>query len=227
MDTESAQRVRDVTDEALLRIQSHRFISAAHADSLSKAQVLRWIMCGGRESRSFPEILENMITRVDDPLVLKILQDNLGDEYGNGNPDEAHFQHYLRLLHDVGLTDEEFEAYEEKAGIRFTLDLAQNVSLQPDAPIAIGYMLVNEGMTPITYDAVDVALQRHFPNLRTEFFRLHVEVDAHHAEELYRAVGALPDKDAENVIFGVGLGERGMGVLLDEAYGVFDFAASG
>lgn len=215
--------VRAATEESLNRIRKHRFVTMAHAGKLDKSQTLRWIVCAGRESRSFPKILENMAKRVDDPLVLEILQENLDDEYGNGNPDEAHFQHYLHLLHDVGLSDEEFESYEERAGIRLALDLAYNVSSQPVPEIAIGYMLVNEGMTPIIYDAVEVAIKRHFPTLTTRFFRLHVEVDEHHVNELYRAIGTLNDTSMDDILFGVGLGERGMGVLLDEALGVYDY----
>jgi pyrroloquinoline quinone (PQQ) biosynthesis protein C len=222
MEDMNIKLVRTATEESLDRIRAHRFIRQAHARELSKSQVLRWILCAGRESRSFPEILENMVKRVDDPLVLEILRENLDDEYGNGDSDEAHFQHYLHLLHDVGLTDDNIESYQERAGIRLALDLAYNVSSQPVPEIAIGYMLVNEGMTPITYDAVDVAIHRHFPKLNTKFFRLHVEVDEHHVNELYRAIGALEDASVDDILFGVSLGERGMGVLLDEALGVFD-----
>jgi pyrroloquinoline quinone (PQQ) biosynthesis protein C len=222
MEAKNIDLVRAATEESLDRVRAHRFIRKAHARELSRSEVLRWILCAGRESRSFPEILENMVKRVEDPLVLEILRENLEDEYGNGDSDEAHFQHYLHLLRDVGLTDEEFESYPERAGIRLALDLAYNVSSQPVPEIAIGYMLVNEGMTPITYDAVDVAIHRHFPALETKFFRLHVEVDEHHVAELYRAIGALPDDTVDDILFGVALGERGMGVLLDEALGVFD-----
>jgi pyrroloquinoline quinone (PQQ) biosynthesis protein C len=222
MDEVAIKELRAATEASLDRIREHLFIRKAHRNELTKEQVLRWIKCGGRESRTFPNILVNMLKRIDDPLVHQILQENLDDEYGNGNPVEAHFQHYLHLLHNVGITDEEFESYEERAGIRLALDLAESVSLQPVPEIAIGYMLVNEGMTPITYDAVDVAIHQYFPSLETMFFKLHVEVDEHHVNELYRAIGALDDKSLEDVLFGVSLGERGMGVLLDEALGVFD-----
>lgn len=227
MHHKSMKCIRGANADALQRVRAHRFIQAAHAGELSQWQATRAILCGGRESRSFPKILENMLARVDNPLVRQILKENLDDEYGNGNIDEAHFQHYLRLLPNIDLTTEQFEAYEERAGIRLALDLAHNVSMQPLPSIAIGYMLVNEGMTPITYDAFDVALHRYFPTLQTEFFRLHVEVDEHHVNELFRAVDVLRDEDVDDVLFGIGLGERGMGALLDEAYGVFDFAASG
>ena len=154
--------------------------------------------------------------------MLQILRENLDDEYGNGNPDEAHFQHYLHLLHDVGLRTRSSSPMRSGpvSGSHWTSPTTSPP--QPVPEIAIGYMLVNEGMTPITYDAVDVAIHRHFPKLDTKFFQLHVEVDEHHVHELYRAIGALDNDRLDDILFGIALGERGMGVLLDEALGVFD-----
>ncbi|MPZ79232.1 MAG: hypothetical protein GEV28_02070 [Actinophytocola sp.] len=223
MDTTAVKKVEAATEESLARISDHRFIRLAHERALSKDQVLRWILCAGRESETFPTILVRMLERVTDPqLVVDVLKENLDDEYGNGDPNEAHFQHYIHLLHAVGLTEGDFRGYRERAGIRLALDLAGNVSTQPVPEIAIGYMLVNEGMTPITYGAVDVAIHKYYPELDNKFFQLHVEVDEHHVRELYRAVGALDERALDDVLFGIALGERGMAVLLDEALGVFD-----
>lgn len=222
MDTTAVKKIEAATEESLSRISEHRFIRLAHERALSKDQVLRWILCAGRESETFPTILVRMLERVTEPqLVVDVLQENLDDEYGNGDPNEAHFQHYLHLLHAVGLTEGDFRGYRERAGIRLALDLAGNVSTQPVPEIAIGYMLVNEGMTPITYGAVDVAIHKYYPELDNKFFQLHVEVDEHHVHELYRAVGALDERALDDILFGIALGERGMAVLLDEALGVF------
>jgi len=223
MDTTSVKKIEAAMEESLTRISDHRFIRLAHQRELSRDQVIRWILCAGRESETFPNILVRMLERIKTPqLVVDILNENLNDEYGNGNPDEAHFRHYMHLLSEVGLTEADFRGYSERAGIRLALDLAANVSVQPVPEIAIGYMLVNEGMTPITYGAVDIAIHKHFPKLDNKFFQLHVEVDEHHVRELYRAVATLDGSAMDDVLFGVALGERGMAVLLDEALGVFD-----
>lgn len=223
MDVMQVNEIRTATEEALDRIRSHRFVRTAHDHQLSKAQVLRWLYCAGRESESFPDILVGMIkhTPRSNPIVLEVLRENLRDEYGNGSPDEAHFQHYLHLLGQIGQL-EAFYAYQERAGIRLALDLAYNMAVQKKPGIAIGYMLVNEGMTPITYGAIETVIYDHFPELETPFFKLHVEVDEHHVAELYRAVAAMSPDTADDILFGIALGERGMGVLLDEALGVFD-----
>jgi pyrroloquinoline quinone (PQQ) biosynthesis protein C len=223
MDTTSVIKIEAAMKESLTRISDHRFIRMAHQRELSREQVIRWILCAGRESETFPNILVRMLERITEPqLVVDILNENLNDEYGNGNPDDAHFRHYIHLLHEVELSEQDFRAYSERAGIRLALDLAANVSVQPVPEIAIGYMLVNEGMTPITYGAVDVAIHKYFPNLDNKFFQLHVEVDEHHVRELYRAVATLDESAMDDLLFGVALGERGMAVLLDEALGVFD-----
>lgn len=221
MDTVRIDEIRTATEEALDRVRSHRFVRMAHRHQLSRAQVLRWLFCAGRESESFPNILVGMIKHTANPLVLEVLRENLRDEYGNGKPDEAHFQHYLHLLRQIGQL-EAFYAYRERAGIKLALDLAYNMATEKRPGIALGYMLVNEGMTPITYGAIETAIYDYFPELETPFFKLHVEVDEHHVAELYRAVAAMSSDAADDILFGIALGERGMGVLLDEALGVFD-----
>lgn len=75
---------------ALERIRRHPFIIAADAQTLTREQATRWVFCAGRESRSFPHILENLVARSTQPRLRALLQANLDDEYGNGNPDDAH-----------------------------------------------------------------------------------------------------------------------------------------
>jgi pyrroloquinoline quinone (PQQ) biosynthesis protein C len=215
-------RLRAFNEACLDRIRAHPFIQEAHRRHLTRDQSERWILCAGRESYSFPAILERMIERSSIPAVREILVRNLEDEYGNGKPEEAHFRHYLQLLEDLGIPREHFEAYRERAGIRLALNLAYNVSSQSREGIALGYMLVNEGMTPITYEAARSTLTHYYPDLRTVFFDLHIAVDEQHVADLYRAIEAMPAASAEDVAFGISVGERGMAVLLDEVLGVFD-----
>lgn len=208
---------------SLDRIRQHPFIVEANAQRLTREQAERWIMCAGRESRSFPHILENMKARCSNEKLRKILLSNLNDEYGNGDPEDAHFKHYLHLLDKLNLPREGFYQYKERAGIKLALSLAYNVSVQPNEAIAIGYMLVNEGMTQITYGGVDRALRRYYPELKTLFFDLHVEIDEKHVEDLYSAVDDMDLLQSEDLLLGISIGERGMAVLLDEAYGLFDY----
>lgn len=208
--------------EGLERIRNHPFITSANSRLLSREQALRWIKCAGRESRSFPQIIERMIKRTSNERIRKILQENLNDEYGNGNPEEAHFNHYLQLLDSLGIPRDNFYNYPEKAGIQLALSLAYNVASQPNNAIALGYTLVNEEMTQITYSAIKNGLSPHYPALKTRFFDLHVDVDAEHVEGLFEAVDELDSNQKEAVLFGIAIGERGMAVLLDEALGIFE-----
>lgn len=216
---------REAVAESLKRIGEHPFIIRARAQALTKEQAQRWIMCAGRESRSFPTILENMVARCKNDIVKEVLTENLNDEHGNGDPEEAHFRHYLHLLDKLGMAREAFYNYQEREGIRLALSLAYNISKQDKEGVAIGYMLVNEGMTQTIYSSVQKALQPYYPDLQTRFFDLHVEVDEKHLESLYTAVDEIDQAKQEELLFGVKVGERGMAVLLDEAYGLFDYCA--
>lgn len=216
------QTAEKATSESLDRIRLHPFILEANKHNLTQEQALRWIMCAGRESRSFPHIIENMIERCPNPRVKEILMENLDDEYGNGNPEHAHFNHYLHLLDKLAVSRDRFHNYEEKAGIKLALSLAYNISSQESDAMSLGYMLVNEGMTQITYSAIRNGLHPYYPTLQTPFFALHVEVDEHHVEALYEAVDELKSDQGDDLLFGISVGERGMAVLLDEALGLFD-----
>ncbi|MBM0275492.1 iron-containing redox enzyme family protein [Micromonospora tarensis] len=210
-------------ESALKAVREHPFIVEAAAGTLTREQAIRWVCCAGRESRSFPWILRMLLTWIDNERVREILQDNLDDELGNGDPDDAHFMHYVHLLDNLGVPRAEFDSYQESTGIRHALNLAFNMAACRRSGWAIGYMLVNEAMTPITYEAARGALLPKFPHLVTNFFDLHVEVDEHHVAALYEAVAELPAEESAALAFGISVGQRGMELLLDEAYGVLDY----
>jgi pyrroloquinoline quinone (PQQ) biosynthesis protein C len=209
-------------NEVLDRIRAHPLIVAAHNRTLPEENATRWIFCAGRESRTFPDVLQQLLAWTRNETIREVLAENLEDELGNGNPDEAHFRHYLHLLDALGIDHERFYEYKPQIGIDLALGLAFNVASSGTEEISIGYMLVNEAMTPVTYEAARSALTHHHPGLKTNFFDLHIASDEHHVAALYHAVDALGKHGSEMLHFGIALGERGMGVLLDEAYGVFD-----
>lgn len=220
------EAVRNEVALSLFRIEQHPFVVKATDGRLTREEALRWVMCAGRESRTFPKILENMLYYCGSATIREILQENLDDEYGNGDPSHAHFQHYLQLLDKIAVPRDVFEGYREGAGVRLALDLALSVSNSGSLSRALGYMVVNEGMTPITYAAIKSGIVKYFPDLKTKFFDMHIAVDERHVAELYRAIAELPIDCLGEVIFGVMIGERGMAVLLDEVVGVFDSAQS-
>lgn len=221
MDTDIAKKA---VEGSLSRIWTHPFIVDALNGKIEWPVVKRWIFCAGRESRIFPSILEGMLSSCDDAVVKGVLQDNLDDELGHGNPEHAHFMHYRQLLGHLNVDAAEFDAYREGAGVKLALDLAKSIAAAGRLSIALGYMLVNEGMTYITYSAVKGALLKVRPAAKTAFFDLHISVDEEHVTQLYRAVSAISEgeKEKAEILYGVQIGERGMAVLLDEVYGAFD-----
>lgn len=217
--------IEQYLESGLGRIRRHPFIVKAHELTLSKEQGLRWIMCAGRESQSFVAILANLTRWCEDSKTHSILSENLANEMGDGNPQDAHFMHYLQLLEDLNVPRSDFYLYREGAGIKLALSLAYNISLSKQQVCALGYLLINEAMTPITYGAAKAAILSYYPNLKTSFFDLHVVIDDLHVKKLYEAVDELPASSEQEFLFGIDIGERGMAVLLDEALGVFDHCA--
>jgi pyrroloquinoline quinone (PQQ) biosynthesis protein C len=104
------------------------------------------------------------------------------------------------LLDNLGVPRKEFDGYDEGYGIQFALNLAFNIAQCGDRGRALGYMLVNEAMTPVTYEAARGGLGAHYPTLLTNFFDLHIEVDEHHVQALYEAVELLPESEEASVL---------------------------
>lgn len=192
MDGHRVSQVRIAIEESLDIISAHRFVREARARRLSREQCQRWILCAGRESKAMPDAL------------------------GKPRP-----HRYVHLLRDIGLSEAEISDYDEKAGIRFSLELAYNVSAQPDLAVAIGYRFVNEAVTPIIHGAVELAMRHCYPGLTSDFFKTDVEVGAARIVHLSEAVGRLDNAEQDSVLFGVNLGERSTAALLDEALGLF------
>jgi len=217
--------IKSEVDGAVARLRLHPFVAQAGKLRLSAAQGRRWIFCAGLESRSFPEILAGLIKWTENRKLTAVLEENLADELGRGNSIEAHFAHYLQLLDKLNIDRSEFEEYRKGVGVSFALSIAYNIASSRNEALALGYMLVNEAMTPVTYAAANSVLTQYYPTLQTDFFTLHIMVDQQHVEALYSIVDVFPESAREDLVFGVRLGVRGMEALLDEAYGVFDNAA--
>lgn len=219
---ETPSALRGWIDDALDRITRHPLLVQLQAGRAGFPRVARWVYCAGRESRAFPGMLEGMLTWSTDPVLTHVLRANLDDELGNGNPSEAHFQHYQHLLPELGLSVDQFNAYVEGPGITTALRAADYVATCRNEPLALGYMLINEAMTPAIYGAVESGLLSDGIQVRSTFFRLHVASDEQHVAMLLQACAGPFSRDAESVRDGLLLGERCMAVLLDEANGVFD-----
>ncbi len=211
-----------LVEGAVARVQQHPFVVDAEAGSLTRQQALRWIFCAGRESNTFPEVLRGIVDRSRSRKVRAVLERNLDDELGKGDPSDAHFLHYLHLLDALGVPREQFANYGECAGVKLAVSLAYAVSHSDREACVLGYMMVNEALTPVTYRAAQRAINQYYPAVQSCFFDLHIEVDAHHLNDLLATVTEFSDEAVDDLRFGVSLGERGMAVILDEAYGVLD-----
>lgn len=240
MKSRLVDEIRRACKQEKASLARHALLREASSATPSKARVLRWVKCARHDSREFLELLRRLVkvlrallaqnppNKQELEAILEKVLENLQEEEGvneNNEPDEteAHYLHYIELARQLGLSEEDLDAYEVGAGVRVAIALARNAPSWPLGRI-IGYLLGNEELTPVVYDPMGQAVSRRFPKVVTKFFWLHVQVDVEHVKALYEIVALLPDDDFEEVLLGVRLGARGMGVLLDEAAGYVDAA---
>jgi pyrroloquinoline quinone (PQQ) biosynthesis protein C len=230
MDSRTVALLKTVNDGAFERIGIHPFVELAARTMLTRNEVVRWLFCAGRDSLAFLDLLMNLVAQLErsheSPQILAILQEKLNNEQGGDNPDQIHWRHYLQVLNRIGLDENDFYSYKNGTGVRFAVNLARNIPNWHNLAQAIGYMLANEGLTPLIYGAMATAIQHHFPSLETEFFRPRAEVNERHLAAFYEAAVHLPEGRSSDVRTGILLGERGKGTLLDEASGLLDYPVS-
>lgn len=205
------QLVRDSTK----RLSQHALVVRAAEGRLTKSEVVSWIFCAGAESRTFPTIVQSALASATDGL-RDVLARNLRDELGEGDPVGSHFEHYLHLLDEIGVPRERFTAFQPAAELQEALTIAERMCAGPPARL-YGYLLVNEAATSPIYGAIEASTIARFPGQRSEFFRLHVEGDAVHVEDLAAVMDSFSCDEQPLVEDGVRTGERGLCLVLDEA----------
>jgi len=206
--------------ESVAKIEKHRFVVDGNGQYLTEEQIRRWIYCAGRESRTFPALLKQAEQVAKNEALRAVLRNNLRDEEGAGDPSEAHFQHYLRLLEQLGIKRSTFENYVPGQGLNNALRTADKIKSSSDATI-LGYLLVNEALTPVIYRAVEHAIRKYTPDVsqRTQFFQLHIDGDKEHVHQLSIAGDQLRADKRSEVEAGIKQATKGMLDLLTEAWG--------
>lgn len=206
--------------ESVAKIERHRFVVDGNAQYLSEEQITRWIYCAGRESRTFPALLKQAEQVATNGALRAVIRNNLRDEEGAGDPSEAHFQHYLKLLTQLGIKRAAFESYVPGPGLNNALRAADTIKSSSDATI-LGYLLVNEALTPVIYRSVEQAIRRYTPdiNQRTQFFQLHIDGDKEHVHQLTIAGDQLRADKRGEVEAGIKQATKAMLDLLTEAWG--------
>jgi pyrroloquinoline quinone (PQQ) biosynthesis protein C len=211
-------RFKQHVDEAVVTVIGHPLVTQGRSGQLEWERIKNWIFCAGRESRQFPEVIRAAIDHATNGDFRAALRRNLNDELGNGDPNEAHFQHYLRLLQTLNIHRSEFDAYAEGHGLRRALEIAAEVINAGDEALMLGYLLVNEELTGPIYGAIEQSLMRRRPGVHTQFFQIHVDGDREHVHALLVAGDQLQTNRSDRVLEGIRLGAEGMRNLLDEAY---------
>jgi pyrroloquinoline quinone (PQQ) biosynthesis protein C len=211
-------RFKQHVDEAVATVINHPLVTQGRTGQLEWGKIKNWIFCAGRESKQFPEVVQAAIDNATNEDFSAALRRNLNDELGKGDPNEAHFQHYLQLLRTLNISRSEFDGYPEGDGLKRALEIAAEVINARDEALMLGYLLVNEELTGPIYGAIEQSLTRRRPEVHTKFFQIHVEGERDHVRALLVAGDQLQANRSERVLEGIRQGAEDMRSLLNEAY---------
>jgi hypothetical protein len=219
-------RFETYISDAEKEIRKHEFVAQGLiTDSragLEDAQLFRWLCCAARHCQLFTDILRSALKLPfgTSARIRQVLQVNLDDETGNGEPEKAHYQEYVLLAATLGRLSE-FESYRVGSGLTKALAVANRLILDDvvSPGLIFGYVLINEALISTIFQAVKRAFNAHHPDIDMQFFDKHISTDKGHVQQLVAAGDQLPERYDGDVVEGILRGKNAMIWLLDEACG--------
>ncbi len=130
--------------------------------------------------------------------IQSVLAEILYDEYGNGNPENSHMAIYRKLLHALGLTDDQINNPPILPEQQAYIDTMMRITQGQDWLAAIGVAgIAGEWPIPPYYTMLLKGL-RTVPGLTDDDLQLfieHIDLDVHHSHIVEEAI--LPYLDSQ------------------------------
>ncbi len=184
-DTSSMQTFLDLTSTHPL--WSHPFLTQCKAGSLALAEVQALAVQMYKFSKEFNRILARILSECPDEQAQWVILDNLFDEMGQGDLNQAHPELFRRFTRAIGISDVELEAIpatpETTAMINTYLSLVDKYGYLA----ALGAVcFASEGIVNSLYTQIYAGIQGQTPLAKESlvFFEVHIHVDDDHAANL-------------------------------------------
>jgi pyrroloquinoline quinone (PQQ) biosynthesis protein C len=131
--------------------------------------------------KSFPSLIAQGASRMEDEQTRAVLAVNLYQECGEGNPDRTHHAIYRKFLSTAGI--HETSASEPSFAIQWRESLREY--LHQEGPGAVlGALAAGEFLAEPALSRLYPALKSQYPNADQEYFTKHLSLETEHVEEI-------------------------------------------
>jgi pyrroloquinoline-quinone synthase len=170
---------------------NHEFLLRCRTGQLTLPEVQVLAVQMYKFSKEFNRILASILSRCPDENAQLVIMDNLFDEMGQGDLNQAHPELFRRFTREIGIAD---DALAIAPTAQETLNM---IATYLDIPHQYGYLaalgavcFASEGIVSSLYSQLyrGIVGAAPFPKESLVFFEVHIHVDDSHAANLARLI---------------------------------------
>jgi pyrroloquinoline-quinone synthase len=179
------QSFRDLTQ--IHPLWHHPFLQRCRSQDLSLPEVKILAVQMYKFSKEFNRILASILACCPDDAAQWVILDNLFDEMGQGDLNQAHPELFRRFTRALGITDSELQHLPTEPETQAMIQTYLGLAHQYDYLSALGAVcFASEGIVHSLYSQLHAGIQgvAPFPKESLIFFEVHIDVDDGHAAKL-------------------------------------------
>lgn len=183
---------------------SHPFLRRCETESLDLKEIRILAVQMYKFSQAFNRILAKILSECPDELAQWVILDNLFDEMGQGDLNQAHPELFRRFTRAIGISDSELANMPAEPETIAMINTYLNLVNQYDYLGALGAVcFASEGIVNSLYAQLYQGIQGQTPLSKESliFFELHIHIDGDHAGKLAELIEPRiqTDLQAQNI----------------------------
>ncbi|MFE8947054.1 TenA family transcriptional regulator [Streptomyces sp. NPDC007856] len=193
----TSQHLRSFVDQH--RVLRHPFLALVASGRADPEHLITWGLQERHVSYAFPRSIGLLISSADDFRMRTVLAENLWEEFGEGNPDQAHAVLLDNLLESMGVDRDRLDCPPTDGTLAFLK--TQRELTTASAWQGVGaFCYANEYLSLAEFRPLEAAVRSRFPAADLSYFTENMKADTRHTallESLIDAAAEVPSNRAD------------------------------
>ncbi|KUN40870.1 hypothetical protein AQJ27_40105 [Streptomyces olivochromogenes] len=174
------------------RVLRHPFLALVASDRADPEHLVAWGLQERHVSYAFPRSIGLLISYADDFGMRTVLAENLWEEFGEGNPDQAHAVLLDNLLESMGVDRDRLDCPATDGTLAFLK--TQRELTTSSAWRGVGaFCYANEYLSLAEFRPLEAAVRSRFPAADLSYFTENMKADTRHTELLESLIDAAAE----------------------------------
>ncbi|MEV7992581.1 iron-containing redox enzyme family protein [Streptomyces sp. NPDC086077] len=186
----TSQYLRSFVDQH--RVLRHPFLALVASDRADSEHLVAWGLQERHVSYAFPRSIGLLISYADDFSMRTVLAENLWEEFGEGDPDQAHAVLLDKLLESMGVDRGHLDCPPTEGTLAFLH--TQRELTTSSAWRGVGaFCYANEYLSLAEFRPLEDAVRSRFPAADLSYFTENMKADTRHTELLESLIDAAAE----------------------------------